>query len=109
MQGKLLGEEWKKLGNDDKAEYEEQAEVDKKRYQKEMGEYSVDSDGAGEKKLQEIMKDQSLNEQRGSRSTPSPNNLSPGACNSTKKRKAPAVSVASVNLFAAFLKKKKTE
>ncbi len=112
MQGKLLGNEWKQLSNDAKTEYEELAEADKKRYQKEMEDYSppLDLDDsapdeeAGEKKKAEVKRDQSL-KKKNSKSTPSPND----AGKSTNKRKTPPVSVASANLFAAFLKKKKTE
>ena len=104
LQGKLLGNEWKQLSNDAKTEYEEQAEADKKRYQKEMEDYSpplnvsTSKDDAGEKKKAGVKKDQSSKKEI-SKSTLSPN----------KKRKTPPVSVASANLFAAFLKKKKTE
>lgn len=104
LQGKLLGNEWKQLSNDAKAEYEERAETDKKRYQKEMEDYSppldvsAPNDDAGEKKKVGVKKDQSSKKEN-SKSTASPN----------KKRKTPPVSVASANLFAAFLKKKKTE
>eukprot|EP00984_Skeletonema_dohrnii_P016702 scaffold7466_cov119-Skeletonema_dohrnii-CCMP3373.AAC.8 len=101
--GKLLGNEWKKLSDDGKIEYEERAEADKKRYQKEMEDYSPPLDDSApnvdvnEKKKAVVKKDQNLKKQN-SKSTPSP-----------KKRKTPPVSVASANLFAAFLKKKKTE
>lgn len=66
LQGKLLGEEWKKLSDDDKLEYEKQADKDKKRYQKEMEDYSSPSDddddddsddGAGKKKAKRAKKD----------------------------------------------------
>jgi hypothetical protein len=109
LQGKLLGIEWKKLSDNDKTEYEERAEADKKRYQKEMEDYSPPSDvfeqndGSGKIKKPEVKNDQNVNKQN-SKSTPSPN-----ACSSTKKRKTPPVSKASADLFAAFLKKKKTE
>ena len=106
--GKLLGNEWKQLSNDAKTEYEKLAEADKVRYQKEMEKYSPPLDDSapnedvGEKKKAEVKKDQSLKKSN-SKSTPSPNDTG----NSTKKRKTPPVSVASANLFAAFLKKKK--
>lgn len=108
LQVKLLGSEWKQLSDNGKTEYEEQAEADKKRYQKEMEDYSPPLDthpnDSGEKKKSEVKEDQNLKEQN-SKSTPSPTNA-----NSTKKRKTPPpVSAASANLFAAFLKKKKTE
>jgi hypothetical protein len=109
LQGKLLGIEWKQLSDNDKTEYEERAEADKKRYQKEMEDYSPPMDDSEpnddglEKKKPEVKKDQNVKKQN-SKSTPSPN-----ACSSTKKRKTPPVSKASANLFAAFLKKKKTE
>ena len=105
MQGKLLGNEWKQLSNDAKTEFEGLAEADKKRYQKEMEDYSpplddsASTEEAGEKKKVEVKRDQSLKKEN-SKSTPSPNST---------KRKTPHVSVASANLFAAFLKKKKTE
>ena len=109
MQNKLLGIEWKKLSNSDKSGYEAQAELDKKRYQDEMKDYKPpieksDVDNVDEKEKPEVKEGQS-------KSTPSPNVLaSPGVSSSTKKkRKAPSVSAASVNLFAKFLKKKKTE
>ncbi len=58
LQGKLLGEEWKKLSDEDKVPYEEQAEEDKQRYRKEMENYTPPSDdddsdsddGGGKKK-----------------------------------------------------------
>ena len=108
--GKLLGNEWKQLSNDAKTEYEKLAEADKVRYQKEMENYSPPLDDSapkedvGEKKKAEVKRDQSLKKSN-PKSTPSPNDTG----NSTKKRKTPPVSVASANLFAAFLKKKKTE
>jgi len=132
LQGKLLGNEWKQLSDDGKIEYEERADADKKRYQKEMEDYSPPLDDSApnvdvnEKKKAVVKKDQHLNKQN-SKSTPSPNagnskkkrktppvsvaksTPSPNAGNSKKKRKTPPVSVASANLFAAFLKKKKTE
>ncbi len=104
LQGKLLGNQWKQLSNDAKAEYEEQADADKKRYQKEMEDYSppldvsAPKDDADEKKKAGAKKDQSSKKET-PKSTASPN----------KKRKTPPVSVASATLFAAFLKKKKTE
>jgi len=107
LQGKLLGNEWKQLSDDSKIEYEERAEADKKRYQKEMEDYSPQLDDSApnvdvnEKKKTVVKKDQNLKKQN-SKSTPSPNA-------GKKKRKTPPVSVASANLFAAFLKKKKTE
>lgn len=103
LQGKILGNQWKQLSNDAKAEYEEQADADKNRYQKEMEDYSppldasAPKDDADEKKAG-AKKDQSSKKET-PKSTASPN----------KKRKTPPVSVASANLFAAFLKKKKTE
>ena len=107
--GKLLGNEWKQLSNDAKTEYEKLAEADKVRYQKEMENYSPPLDDSsaskedvGEKKKAEVKRDQSL-QKSNPKSTPSPNHTG----NSTKKRKTPPVSVASANLFAAFLKKKK--
>jgi hypothetical protein len=66
FQGKLLGEEWKKLSDEDKAPYEEQAEEDKQRYQKEMEDYTPPSDdddsdsddgGGGKKKAKRAKKD----------------------------------------------------
>lgn len=64
LQGKLLGEEWKKISDDDKAEFEEKAEEDKKRYQKEMEDYTPPSDddddsddGGGKKKAKRAKKD----------------------------------------------------
>lgn len=65
LQGKLLGEEWKKLSDEDKAPYEEQAEEDKERYQKEMEDYTPPSDdddsdsddGGGKKKAKRAKKD----------------------------------------------------
>ena len=65
FQGKLLGEEWKKLSDDDKVEYEEKAEEDKKRYKKEMEDYTPPSDdddsdsddGGGKKKAKRAKKD----------------------------------------------------
>jgi len=65
LQGKLLGEEWKKLSDKDKVEYEEKAEKDKKRYQKEMEDYNPPSDdedddsddGGGKKKVKRAKKD----------------------------------------------------
>lgn len=113
LQNKLLGIEWKKLSNGDKSGYEAQAELDKKRYQDEMKDYkppieNSNVDNVDEKKEKsEVKEDQQL---QTSKSTPSPNVTSPGVSSSTKKkRKTPSVSAASVNLFAAFLKKKKTE
>jgi hypothetical protein len=114
LQNKLLGIEWKKLSNSDKSGYEAQAELDKKRYQDEMKDYKPpieksDVDNVVEKKEKpEVKEGQQL---QPTKSTPSPNVLtSPGVSSSTKKkRKAPSVSAASVNLFAKFLKKKKTE
>ena len=44
FQGKLIGEEWKKLGDDDKEEWNAKAEADKVRYKKEMEGYSPPSD-----------------------------------------------------------------
>ncbi len=62
LQGKLLGEEWKKISDDDKAEFEEKAEEDKKRYKKEMQDYTPPSDddsddGGGKKKAKRAKKD----------------------------------------------------
>lgn len=64
LQGKLLGEEWKKLSDNDKVEYEQKAEEDKKRYQKEMENYTPPSDddndsddGGGKKKAKRAKKD----------------------------------------------------
>ena len=112
LQNKLLGIEWKKLSNGDKSGYEAQAELDKKRYQDEMKDYkppieNAHVDNVDEKEKPEVKEGQQL---QTSKSTPSPNVTSPGVSSSTKKkRKTPSVSAASVNLFAAFLKKKKTE
>ena len=56
LQGKLLGEQWKKISDGDKAKFEKKAEEDKKRYQKEMVDYTPPSDdddsddGGGKKK-----------------------------------------------------------
>mmetsp|Transcript_2163 Transcript_2163/g.3395 ORF Transcript_2163/g.3395 Transcript_2163/m.3395 type:complete len:826 (-) Transcript_2163:72-2549(-) len=61
--GKLLGEEWKKISDDDKVEFEEKAEEDKKRYKKEMEDYTPPSDdddsddGGGKKKAKRAKKD----------------------------------------------------
>jgi len=61
--GKLLGEEWKKMSDDDKVEFEEMAEEDKKRYQKEMEDYTPPSDdddsddGGGKKTAKRAKKD----------------------------------------------------
>lgn len=38
--GKLLGEKWKALSDDDKVPYLTKAETDKKRYEKEKAEYA---------------------------------------------------------------------
>ena len=63
LQGKLLGEEWKKISDDDKVEFEEKAEEDKKRYKKEMEDYTPPSDdddsddGGGKKKAKRAKKD----------------------------------------------------
>ena len=38
--GKLLGEKWKALNSEDKLPYENKAEADKKRYEKEKAEYA---------------------------------------------------------------------
>lgn len=65
LQGKLLGEEWKKISDDDKAEFEEKAEEDKKRYKKEMEDYTPPSDDddddsdddGGKKKAKRAKKD----------------------------------------------------
>ncbi|ODV66282.1 high mobility group box, partial [Hyphopichia burtonii NRRL Y-1933] len=38
--GKLLGEKWKALGADEKVPYENKADADKKRYEKEKAEYA---------------------------------------------------------------------
>ncbi|KAK6464098.1 Non-histone chromosomal protein 6 [Scheffersomyces coipomensis] len=38
--GKLLGERWKALTGDDKVPYENKADQDKKRYEKEKAEYA---------------------------------------------------------------------
>lgn len=38
--GKLLGEKWKALTPEDKTPYENKAEADKKRYEKEKAEYA---------------------------------------------------------------------
>ena len=65
LQGKLLGEAWKKMSDDDKVEFEELAEQDKKRYQKEMEDYTPPSDdddddsddGGGKKKAKRAKKD----------------------------------------------------
>lgn len=38
--GKLLGEKWKALSSDEKVPYENKADTDKKRYEKEKAEYA---------------------------------------------------------------------
>ncbi|RLV93240.1 Non-histone chromosomal protein 6 [Spathaspora sp. JA1] len=38
--GKLLGEKWKALSDDEKVPYNNKAETDKKRYEKEKAEYA---------------------------------------------------------------------
>ena len=100
LQGKLLGNEWKQLSNDAKTEFEGLAEADKKRYQKEMEDYSPPLDVSAPK-------DDADEKKKADQSSKKETPKSPASPN--KKRKTPPVSVASANLFAAFLKKKKTE
>jgi hypothetical protein len=39
--GKMLGEKWKNLGDEDRRPYEEKAAADKKRYEEEKATYNV--------------------------------------------------------------------
>ncbi|CAI5759276.1 unnamed protein product [Candida verbasci] len=41
--GKVLGDKWKALSDDDKAPYQSKADADKKRYEKEKAEYAKKS------------------------------------------------------------------